>query len=316
MRFPLHSADKEVAAAKAAKVWSMLKTQGWDATLAEFKPPTVPTKTAATVGALIAASVRLSSARPESLDTYAKALRRIAAGVTGIDNGRKYDFKRGSAEWRAKVDDVPLERLSPANVLSWKNTYLKAAKSPDERNRASVTLNSLLRNSKALVGKKVLPFISQELDLPSPLWFEGVAAEPEPTLRYRSKIDAAEIITAARKELAEADPEAFKLLLLTLVCGLRRSEADSLMWNQVDLKRKIMVIEDNEFNASSLRIALARLVWTMSWLLSSASSETTRVGHLYWRRRNGRGKPRRHTSAADIGAMQRSKICSAGSKQT
>jgi integrase len=245
--FPLRTGNKQAAAAKAARIYGDVNVLGWEAALAKHKPGTAKAAAVATVGDLIEAATRLSSARPESLDAYAKALRRITAAVIGLDDGRKYDFKRGSPEWRQKVDAVTLDKLTPARVLAWKNAFLKAAKSPDERNRAVITMNSLIRNSKALLSKKVLPFLHNEIKLPAELWFQGVTNEKEPSLRYKSKVDATAIIAAARVELADAQPEAFKLLLLTLVCGLRRSEADSLLWSQIDFEKGVVSIEDNEF---------------------------------------------------------------------
>jgi integrase len=245
--FPLRTANKAEAAARAARIYLDVVALGWPAALAKHKPKSLKSKRAATVGTLIEASTRLSSARRESLDTYAKALRRIAAGVTGLASGRKYDFTKGSAEWREKVDAVPLEKLTPASVLAWKNSFLKTSKTSTAGDSASVTVNSLIRNSKALVGKKVRSFIADEIELPAALWFEGILSEKEPNLRYRSKIDAATLIAAARDELAENKPEAFKLFLLTLVCGLRRSEADSLLWEQVDFEKAVIHIRDNRF---------------------------------------------------------------------
>jgi integrase len=43
------------------------------------------------------------------------------------------------------------------------------------------------------------------------------------------------------------NPEAFKLLLLTLNCGLRRSEADALMWSQFNFQKRVLVIADNDY---------------------------------------------------------------------
>ncbi len=246
--FPLKTANREAAAKKAALIYRDIVAGGWEAALATHKPETVQAEVpAASVGSLIEAATRLSSARPESLDAYGKALRRITAGVIGLDNGRTYDFKRGSEEWRAKVDAVSLDTLTPARVLAWKNAFLKAAPTPEDRNHASVTVNSLMRNSKSLLGKKTAPFIAQEIKLPPQLWFHGITAEAEPSLRYRLKIDAGTIIAAARDELADTQSEAFKLLLLTLVCGLRRSEADSLLWEQVDLDKAVISLHDTQF---------------------------------------------------------------------
>jgi integrase len=246
--------NAEAAAKRALNIYRRIVGAGWDEALVEFKPKAAPKKALpATVGSLIEAATRLSSARSESLDTYAKALRRITAAVIGLEDGRKYDFKRGSAEWRAKVDATSLERLTPAAVLAWKNAFLKSADGPEERNAAVVTVNSLLRNSKALVSKRIRPFLEGEITLPTPLWFEGVPAEKEPSLRYRSRIDAGTILAAAQAELAEQEAEAFKALLLTLVCGLRRSEADALTWDQVDLEAGILEIRDTEHKALKSR---------------------------------------------------------------
>jgi len=246
--FPLKIANREAAAKKAALIYRDIVAGGWENALATHKPETVKAEApAATVGALIEAATRLSSVRPESLDTYSKALRRITAGIINLDSGRKYDFRRGSKEWRAKVNAVSLDLLTPARVLAWKNAFLKSAQTPEERNHASVTINSLIRNSKALLSRKTARFIAQEIKLPAQLWFHGITAESEPSLRYRSKIDAGTIIAAALDELVTAQPEAFKLLLLTLVCGLRRSEADTLLWEQVDLDRAVISLHDTKF---------------------------------------------------------------------
>lgn len=246
-RFTWKESNAEAVAPLALALYRKIVVSGWPAALAEHKPETMKAKApAVTVGKFIEVATRLSSARPESLDAYAKALRRITAGVMGLENGRKYDFKRGSAEWRAKVDATPLDKLTPAAVLEWKNSFLKANGKGEERGHAAVTLNSLIRNSKALLSKKIAPFLKQEITLPAQLWFDGITSEAEPSLRYRSKIDAGKIIAAARSDLADKEPEAFKLLLLTLVCGLRRSEADSLLWEQVDLERSLISLHDTE----------------------------------------------------------------------
>jgi integrase len=50
-------------------------------------------------------------------------------------------------------------------------------------------------------------------------------------------------------ELGQAKPEVFKALLLTLVCGLRRSEADSMTWVQIDLDAGTLDIRDTEHKA-------------------------------------------------------------------
>lgn len=243
-RFPLETANKDEAGEKARERFVFLLANGWPATIAKFKPKTVKVKKSATVGALIEAATRLSSARPESLHVYAQALRRLTAGVLEIKNKSKYS--RHKKDWRITVDSTPLDKLTPSAVLAFKNAFLKATKTPEERNSAAITFNSLLRNSKALLSKKVRPFIEKEINLPFGLWFEGVPMEKEPSLRYISKIDPEAILADAQKDLATEQPETFKALLLTLVCGLRRSEADTLLWRQFNFEEATLEIADNE----------------------------------------------------------------------
>lgn len=255
-QFNLRTPNAEAAAARALKIYRVVIGGGWTAALNEFKPEaatlalSAPDSASVTVGNLIDAATRLSSARRESLDTYAKALRRIAVGVLKLDSGReKFNFSGGADTWRKKVDATPLGKLTPALVLAWKNSFLKSAANPQERNSTAVTVNSLLRNSKALLSKRIRPFLEKEFPLPSPLWFENVPMEKEPSLRYHSTIDAGTILRAAMEELATTEAETFKALLLTLICGLRRSEADSMQWSQVDLQAGTLEVMDTEHRA-------------------------------------------------------------------
>jgi len=251
MRFPLHTANKEAAAEKAAKIWEQIVTKGWESAVKDHKPQSAPkAPQTATVGALIEAASAASTARMQSLDAYAKAFRRVVSEVAGIRDGRKFDaFKGGTKEWRERVDAVPLTSLMPADVQAWKNRRLREAEGdPLAKRRAIVTVNSLIRNAKALFGKKVLPFVEQKLTLPRPLPFDGVGMEKGPSLRYVSKVDAYAILARAKEDLAAAEPESFKVLILALWCGLRRSEIDHLLWRTFDFSRNKLHIENTEYH--------------------------------------------------------------------
>lgn len=251
MRFPLHTANKEAAASLAARIWVQIVTEGWEAAINAHKPQNAAKAPKdATVGDLIEAATTISSARKHSLDAYVKAFRRIVSEIMVIENGRKFDAsKGGTKEWRERVNAVPLKAILPSEVLAWKNRRLRTAESdPMAKRRAIVTVNSLIRNAKALLGKKILPFIEQSLSIPRPLPFDGVGIEKSPSMRYVSKIDAYAILARAKDELAESDVEAFKVLLLALVCGLRRSEIDHLLWRTFDFSRGILHIENTEFH--------------------------------------------------------------------
>jgi integrase len=249
--FPLRTTNKATAAAKAAKIYNDVVALGWDAAIAKHKPETQrDTSKPATVGALIEAACAASSARKHSLEAYSKAFRRVVSEVAGIQDGRKFDaFKGGTKEWRERVDAVTLASLLPADVQAWKTRRLRAAEAdPLAKRRAITTVNSLIRNAKALFGKKVLPFVEQKLTVPRPLPFDDVGMEKGPSLRYVSKVDAYAILARAKEELAEKEPEAFKVIILALVCGLRRSEIDHLLWRTFDFSRGLLHVENTEFH--------------------------------------------------------------------
>lgn len=247
--FNLGTPNADAAAARALKIYRVIVGSGWDAAIAEFKPDTKPAESTGnpsqtTVGQLIEAAARLSPARWESLETYSQALRRIASAVNGWEGGKEKFSQEGSKAWRAKVDAVTLASITPAAVEEWRIGILKSTPTPEERNAAVVTTNSLIRNSRALVSRKIKSKLNEIIKLPAVLWFHDIALETPPPLRYRSKIDAGTILKAAMEELASSDTEALKCLFLTLVCGLRRSEADTLLWEQIDLNAGTLEVMD------------------------------------------------------------------------
>lgn len=249
--FPLRTSNKAAAAEKAARIYHDVIALGWEPALAKHKPePQRENAKGATVGKLIEIASSVSTARRHTLDAYVKAFRRIVSEVIGVQDGRKFDaFKGGTKEWREKVDAVELSRLSPTDIQAWKNRRLRNSEGdPLAKRRAIVTVNSLIRNAKSLFGKKVLPFVEQKLSLSRPLPFDGVMLEKGPSLRYVSKIDAYAILATARDELANSDPEAFKALILALVCGLRRSEIDHLLWRNFNFARRVLMIENSEYH--------------------------------------------------------------------
>jgi integrase len=250
--FNLHTPNKDAAAEKAVKMFRFLGDHGWEATLIKFKPEKVtnPDNLPFTVGALIEAATSLSSARQQSKGEYAKAFRRIVSEIEGIDGKGRYDAKNGGNEkWKKRVDGIPLARITPDKVQSWKNRFLEAGgeDAVARRNRVS-TFNGLLSNAKALYSRKFIHFLRERVALPATLPFEGITKEKGPSLRYRSKINAEEIMVKAREELATAYPDAFKIILLAGVCGLRRSEIDYLLWDAFNFTSRELHIENSEFH--------------------------------------------------------------------
>lgn len=271
MRFPLETGEKEAAADKARLIYCSLLSNGWDATLAKYKPETAkPTRTA-TVGALIEAVGERAGIREVTLNEYSMAFRTIVSQIENIQESPKLDkdgnprqkkdgtiilqsrfdaHTGGRDAWVNKVDQVPLQVLTPERVQRWRLDYLaKAGNAPDDKKKAANTLNRILRNARSLFSSKALQFVKDKVALPSPLPFEGIKLEPRSSTTYRSRIDADRLIKQAVSELGSdpAKTEEFKLFCLCLLCGLRRREADTLLWSQIDLDKRILTIETTEY---------------------------------------------------------------------
>jgi len=259
VRFPLNTANKNQAANEALKIFNHLTENGWQETIRKFKSKadqqkgaiTEPETSSATdtVGDLITANQKYSSARPQTLQAYIKAFRRITAGVAERDKDIKLPPQKKSLQaWKEAVDALPLSTLTPTRIQEWKQSYLKKnGKTATAKRKATTTVNSLIRNSKALFARKMLSLLCEDVELPSPLPFEGVTMEKPPSPRYRSKIDAKTIIKAAHDELHEDNPEAYKMFLLALICGLRVSEIDFLLWDAFDFRTGVLTIENTEY---------------------------------------------------------------------
>jgi integrase len=55
-------------------------------------------------------------------------------------------------------------------------------------------------------------------------------------------------LARAKEELAKQDVEAFKVLVLALVCGLRRSEIDHLLWRAFHFEKSLLRVENTEYH--------------------------------------------------------------------
>jgi len=250
-RWPLNTANRDDAAAKARDIWKHIKTHGEDSALTKFKPwtvkPAVEIKPI-TVGEFIEAVRAVAPVRPPTFLTYERKFRFLVSQLEHVDESRaKYDYVNGgSLQWREKVNTVPLATVTPAKVLKWRVRYIgQAGKNPLQQNSAKQTAASILRNSKALFNAKLLRNLS--LALPSPLPFEGVDIGKRPRTRYRSRINAPLMVKLAQDELKPAHPELYKIFLLSIGAGLRRCEIDKLLWKQFEWHNGTLSIEASEY---------------------------------------------------------------------
>lgn len=250
-QFVLDTPNKDKAGEKARDAYLSLLANGWEATLAKFKPPThekPSLEERPTVGLFLTAAAAVCPARRVSFLAYSQAFRKLVSDIIGTS--REEHTKKMMTKWRDKVDAIPLDTITPDKVEEWKLARLrKAGPEPAEARRAKITVNSTIRNSRALFSRSMLPLLRSRLTLPSPLPLEGVRLEKKPSMRYASKTDPVAVITAAKKKLAAENLEAFKVLLLAAMCGLRVSEIDTLLWSSFDFDARKLRVEANQYTA-------------------------------------------------------------------
>lgn len=255
VRFSLDTANKDAAASKASAIYRFLVENGWDKTFEKYRPdaakPTEPLPKTSTVGDFICAVEKFSSVRSQSLRAYVQAFRKIVAEIASVPDTGKHT-KVGNivgGVWRTAVDAVPLSSITPSKVLEWKQRRLREHEQDAlQQRRNLVTVASSIRNAKALFRKDLLIHVADSIELPPILPFDGIFPDRPKPARYQSRIDAATILKKATKELAPEKPESYKILILSLICGLRASEIDHLLWDKFDFTNGLLHVEDTAYH--------------------------------------------------------------------
>lgn len=249
--FNLQTANAAAAAVKARDIYVSLLAAGWDATLAKFKPDPLERAEVCRVGEFLKEVAKRSHIRPRTMKTYATKFRKLIADVANVESGlrgkarlAKHDYHHGGRkEWLAKVEGKPLSLLSRDSIMAWRNRYVaKAGPDPLKRKSAERSAASILRCTRALFAPDVLSLLKVKLP-PNP--FEGLKIKDPGPQRYVSDVSPEFLLgVAAREFLADTEPTAERMhkrqqylaLFLCLWAGLRRKEADLLLWEQVDLE--------------------------------------------------------------------------------
>jgi hypothetical protein len=108
--FPLGTANRTAAAAKAKDIYLSLQADGWEATLTKFKPKAnESSRPATTVGEFLEQLIALAGGRSKTIESYCRAFRTIVAGIFKIDGGSaKFDYRLGGGreKWIAKIHAV------------------------------------------------------------------------------------------------------------------------------------------------------------------------------------------------------------------
>jgi integrase len=71
--------------------------------------------------------------------------------------------------------------------------------------------------------------------------------EPRQSMKYRSEIDVTDLIKAAKSELRDSLPEAYKVFLLAIGAGMRKKEIDLLEWSSFRWDENVIRIEATRY---------------------------------------------------------------------
>jgi integrase len=247
--------NKEAASRRATHFYSTLREKGWDVAMEDLSPDhNLKAQNVLTIGDYIEKVRHLAGVRPRTFEIYAYALRKIAREALGRKDNSRAKFDPTSHSWRKATDLLPLRKLTPDTIANWKLKVLsESGQDPVAQQRARRNVNSFARNARALFSKKILKKLAKlNVELPAPLPFEGFEFEEQGSTKYTAKIDAGKLLQSAKDELAQADPEAWKVILLALGAGLRRAEIDGLLWSSVDSGRgEIRIVNHAHFEAKT-----------------------------------------------------------------
>ncbi len=232
--------DLDAAVKLAREIDQFVRLNGWDTTLAKYKPAFAAERSDLTVGRFIELVEQHGQLDPSTAYTYASRLRRIVSGIRRIKLGGSDKFSGGPtpSKWRVTVDGTLLNTVTPEQVANWRDAYVgRFPVGSAERTHAEHTVNGILRNARALFAKRVLKRVLSKVSnlvLPAPLPFDGVEfiAERESDYFYTSEVDVKQLIEEGFKELSGNQ---LVIFVLAIGAGLRRNEIDKLPWAHVDL---------------------------------------------------------------------------------
>jgi site-specific recombinase XerC len=231
----LGTASKEEAAVLALHLYHDIRANGWEAVMSRRRGNSAEKKVNVTIGQYIEAVTAKSLIHPKTIQSYAKALRKIAGDIAG-------ETKRG------KREAIKLRTLTPERIEAWRIDFIRRnATDPLKEKSARISANAFLGRARALFSSQTVARVRDSVELPEPVPFKGIKVEYVRVPRYRSSFNMVELLEAAREELAAAHPEQFKIFLLGAMAGLRRNEIDKLPWTAFRWDEGLIRIEATQF---------------------------------------------------------------------
>ena len=228
--FPLHTANRTAAAAKAKDIHTMLVGMGWEPTLAKFKPE-MQRKALTTVGDFLC-ELREGhwSGKPKTFEDYCQKFRTMLSQIFNIKGGnQRFDYVNGGPERLGCRDRHHQARGRDTRAGEQVAHRLREA-GRDEPGEIAAGANLLQQHpfwhGKSLFAPGLLAHLGANKPAKSP--FEGVPFYPRESMRYRSEINVEALVQDALRELPEQQLK--NLPAGRQTAGLRRNEIDKLEW--------------------------------------------------------------------------------------
>ena len=263
--FSTHCSEKAAAAKIAAKINQDIIHLGIDAVIARERPQKVKSEVIATVGDWIVAAKGVSDVTPRSFGINASSLRLIVGEICGVkkDNSRFGPLAGGASGYRSKVDAISLDVLTLTNVQKWKLSYVKRIKKGGSQSSRMTSCNSTISQAKSLFAQKIVEHLPH-LKLPTPIPFDRVQRFPMQSAQYNSIIeDHKPLISEAQLEMGQSDHPTFLAIILAIGAGLRRHEADRLLWKNVHPDKGYILAEGSKSADSTGMVPIDKEISTL-----------------------------------------------------
>ena len=225
-RIVLNSSNLTEASKRAAGFWKSLQQHGsWDEAMKSIGR-VAPTRSGSVlVGEWLHSylgNIAMLGVRRKTATLYAFSLRNLAATVCDIDSK-----SMPRKVWREKVEQIKLSDLSARAIDLAIGKRLRGLTDAAAK-KSLANYHIKLRNARNLFSDRAIELSQLPL---SACPFGDYAIITKKPRRFRSQVDIKSILIKA-SEL----PSSQRLIVtLAACCGLRRSEIDTLTWNQVDL---------------------------------------------------------------------------------
>jgi integrase len=258
MSLSLGTANQNEAAEFAREMFIYLKANGWEAFLNKYRhterdnpEPEVLPKTNVTIGEFLAAVALETDLSERTLRGYIRTFRYIVSQVFAVKAQNSRFAYRASThrQWHSQIDSIPLSEVTPERIRAWQKSFVALA-GRDElaRRRATVSVNSYLRQGKALFSRKNVLSKLRSIVLPATLPFDGLSLERRTNTKfYGAGVDPVQLMRWAAQELAVEREQDFRALVLALCFGLRRREIDTLEWDSIDLDAETLRVVPTEY---------------------------------------------------------------------